>query len=1020
MQKKFGLLLIALASLIITSCGCSTTVHYSNSSSGESISESSHASSSGDKSSSSNDSKSSTGTSSQNSSSNTSSQNSSSNTSSSSGNSSSSSAQHIHNYVKNPDTLEYVCSCGQKNGRDFELNVTIPQLHVGDTVSARDYTFSFKNDDGALVFGFVMFWASSQGYFTDKYIPNTMLGENVDAYVFVGVHDATNVKYTDPNNIGDDTKLENCAVYFNGQATTYYRSSILNNIYPDSEPSVIGERFFGYQCGSIGKVLASTSPMVAWPTSDVNAAFQTMGLEPFALPELQDPAITSYEVHVYNNSKAFYIAFFGLKNADANYTVKFYADHLPDLGFTKIENYKYLSPDESFTVYTASTIGASEQILDIELYTKPTYTVTWVGFDGQVVEIDQNVEKGSMPHFDGDLSGYEAKDGYVYYYTGWDKELAPVTGDVTYTAQWYESIFIMDEEYDDGWNVQGLANKNHAGEVTIPAKFFDGRPVKYVAPAAFYECTNVTKLVVPTSIVRIGEEAFDRMISLTELTVPFVGKTKNATGEEGLFSWFFGKQIYPGLDQVAQMYDSSHVIYKQLPTGLTKVNVMDGNLSYGAFYNCRNLETVSLPNTQTIGEQAFAFTTGLKSVQFMQGNDKLERIEAQAFLSSGIPSFIAPTSLKYIGAKAFKNCKSLTSFTAYYAQEDLWIGAYVFDACSALETLALPIYGHVSNLFSTYEFDGSYEMLIGAEMYYMPSSLKNVIVTGGILSVKAFELTNITNVTITTNVIYVNEGALAGMLCLETLSTAFFGTNVEDTTPSDSTVLGYFFGQTKVNSTDYLANQHWNGNTGQVNYYLPETLTSVIFSGSFLSPGAFHNCKKITSIQLTGNITSIGRWTFNNCPAEVTIPSTVVTLDSYAYGQSGIVTAIIPDAVTSLPTTAFSHAEQLETVVIGNGVTSIGDDCFSNCKKLSSVTFGTGALTINDYVFDKCTSLTSITLPAELVRLRGWIFRGCTNLKTVNFAGTKEQWNSVTKHSNWLGNDTSVTVVHCSNGDVTL
>ena len=595
MQKKLGFILIALASLIITSCGCSTNRRSSSNISSEGpISESSHASSS-DKSSSSNDSKSSNDTSSQNSSS----------SNSSSGNSSSSSeAPHVHNFVKNPDTLEYVCSCGEKNGRDFELNITIPQLHVGDVINERDYTFSFKNDDGALVFGYVTMRFANNGDYLYKHtvVISSMLGKEVDAIIYVGVHDETNVKYS-KTNVDADTRLNNYEAYCNGQLASYYYTVSDTGSYPhypSSEPSVIGSWFFGYKC-SIGQVLASTAPMVAWPTSDVNAAFQTMGLEPFALPELQDPAITSYEVHVYNNSKAFYIAFFGLKNADVNYTVKFYADKLPTLGFSKIENYKYLSPDETFTVYTARTVGSGEQILDIELYEKPTYTVTWVGFDGQVVETDQNVEQGTMPHFDGDLSGYESKNGNAYYYTGWDKTLAPVTGNVTYTAQWYESIFIMDEEYDDGWNVEGLANKNYAGVVTVPSTFFDGRPVKYIAPGAFSGCSNVTKLVIPTSITRIGEAAFEKMVALEELTIPFVGRTKNATGEEGLFGWFFGSQIFAGTDQVAQMYDSSHVIYKQLPMGLTKVNVMDGNLSYGAFYNCRYLETVSLPNTQTIG-----------------------------------------------------------------------------------------------------------------------------------------------------------------------------------------------------------------------------------------------------------------------------------------------------------------------------------------------------------------------------------------------------------------------------------
>ena len=48
-----------------------------------------------------------------------------------------------HNYVKNPDTLEYVCSvCGAKNGRAYELNVQLDNLHVDDRLKFRANDFT--------------------------------------------------------------------------------------------------------------------------------------------------------------------------------------------------------------------------------------------------------------------------------------------------------------------------------------------------------------------------------------------------------------------------------------------------------------------------------------------------------------------------------------------------------------------------------------------------------------------------------------------------------------------------------------------------------------------------------------------------------------------------------------------------------------------------------------------------------------------------------------------------------------
>ena len=69
-------------------------------------------------------------------------------------------------------------------------------------------------------------------------------------------------------------------------------------------------------------------------------------------------------------------------------------------------------------------------------YTPKTYTVTWVNYDGTVLETDGNVEYNSTPHYNGATPERAAETGHTYEFKGWTPEISPVTGDVTYTAEY--------------------------------------------------------------------------------------------------------------------------------------------------------------------------------------------------------------------------------------------------------------------------------------------------------------------------------------------------------------------------------------------------------------------------------------------------------------------------------------------------------------------------------------------------------------------------------------------------------
>ncbi len=76
--------------------------------------------------------------------------------------------------------------------------------------------------------------------------------------------------------------------------------------------------------------------------------------------------------------------------------------------------------------------GFSFVNLDFELGDAATYVVTWiVGSERQT----QSYKYGETPVYDGEPSRPN-EGNYSYTFTGWDKEIVPVTGDVTYTATW--------------------------------------------------------------------------------------------------------------------------------------------------------------------------------------------------------------------------------------------------------------------------------------------------------------------------------------------------------------------------------------------------------------------------------------------------------------------------------------------------------------------------------------------------------------------------------------------------------
>ena len=160
----------------------------------------------------------------------------------------------------------------------------------------------------------------------------------------------------------------------------------------------------------------------------------------------------------------------------------------------------------------------------------------------------------------------------------------------------------------------------------------------------------------------------------------------------------------------------------------------------------------------------------------------------------------------------------------------------------------------------------------------------------------------------------------------------------------------------------------------------------------------------ITTYEIPDGVTSISNAAFNTCTGltSITIPSSVTSIGQNAfYGCSKLTSITIPDSVTSIGNTAFQSCSSLTSITIPDSVTTIGQYAFSGCSSLTSITIPDSVTSIGNYTFANCKSLTSINIPDGVTFIGKNAFYGCSELKTINYTGTKEQWNAITKDSNW-------------------
>ena len=219
---------------------------------------------------------------------------------------------------------------------------------------------------------------------------------------------------------------------------------------------------------------------------------------------------------------------------------------------------------------------------------------------------------------------------------------------------------------------------------------------------AFYGCSGLTSLTIPSSVTKIGGYAFSGCSSLTSLNIPSnvtsisIYAFSDCIGLTSLtipscVTWigewaFYGCTGLTSLNIPSSVTEISRSTFWGC-TGLTSMTIPSNVTSIGdhAFYGCTGLTSLNIPSSVTsIGESAFQDCRGLTSLTIPSS---VTSIGDWAFSGCGLTSLTIPSSVTSIGKNVF-SFSGLTSLTIPSCVTS--IGESAFDWCSGLTSLTIP------------------------------------------------------------------------------------------------------------------------------------------------------------------------------------------------------------------------------------------------------------------------------------------------------------------------------------------
>ena len=439
--------------------------------------------------------------------------------------------------------------------------------------------------------------------------------------------------------------------------------------------------------------------------------------------------------------------------------------------------------------------------------------------------------------------------------------------------------------YEDKYFVSA-SSTTIKGEVVIP-KTYNGKPVFAIDYQGFKNCSSITSVEIPDSIVSIREDAF--------------------WGCGGIIKYVGTLQRWLSLNGKVEFKHDVHLYLDGTDVETTVVNIPE--------------------NVTTINQYAFNKCVNLTEINL---NDELTSIGNYAFSQSGITSISLTGNGLSVGSCAFEGCASLK--TAAIGNTVTNLGYSAFQNCSALETVTI---GSGLTTISDSLFKGCESLtsvtfgenvsVIAAHAFEDCSSLETINIPDGVTSIgtSAFEGCK------SLSLVNIGNG-------LSTVSKYAFSE-----TPNDK-CLNYH--GSLENWLNMAGHEYLSNFSGGVHLYLDgeeeTTIINIPEGVTSLPNNIFSDCLSLTTINLSDTITEIGYNTFQRCTSLRNVHlsnSLKIVKNSTFSGCTSLESIVIPNSVTEIETSAFTNCPNIMSITLGSGLESIGNVAFSSCHRLVEI-----------------------------------------------------------------------------------
>lgn len=469
-------------------------------------------------------------------------------------------------------------------------------------------------------------------------------------------------------------------------------------------------------------------------------------------------------------------------------------------------------------------------------------------------------------------------------------------------------------------------------------------------------------------------------------------------------------------------------------------------LLYYSFFDCSELESVTLPDTlESISFDVFVGCEKLEKINMPKSfrNIKLSTFwgtkwyedlpegpvyinnifcgfkgdfEGSTYkLKSGTKAIAAgafsyktnltkiniPDSVEEIGGSAFygsgiktitggKNLKKVGSevlnYTPLYENSK--------DGIIYLGKFAVGVKGNIKNGKAVIK-----KGIVGlAERLFENQELKSVSLPSGLKYIGdyAFHYTNLPAVTLPDSVVFIGKGAFGNT----NLSSVTIPKNVK-TIGSNAFVYSNGWSDEEVSKLKKITvnknNKYYSSDSKGVLFNKDKT-TLIMYpiaskttkydipkTVKKIEPHAFRDVTNLKTITIPKSVTAVYDYAFSGCTAKIAeVPENIKFIGQWAFNSSGIEKVTITKNIKWYGTEIFSGAKKLKTVVIKDGVKKIGNNLFMLCTGIKKVTIPASVKTIGAAAFYGCSSLTDLTIKNGVKTIESNAFASCLKLKKIS------------------------------------